>query len=53
MEILLNQELIDEVEIQDEIEADFIEETTELEDTYDEAALENVYEDEDVKVYSL
>ena len=53
MEILLDQELIDEVEIQDEIEADFIEGTTELEDTYDEAALENVYEDETVKVYSL
>ncbi len=53
MEILLDQELIDESEIQDEIEADFIEETTGLEDTYDEAALENIYEDEDVKVYSL
>ena len=53
IEILLDQELIDEVEIQDETEANFIEETTELEDTYDEAALENIYEDEDVKVYSL
>lgn len=53
MEILLDQELIDEVEIQDEIEADFIEEIPEFEDTYSEEALENIYEDEDVKVYSL